>query len=133
MQNAAVVHGAMSCTPCALIWQARCSCLVAPEPPNAHIAHSLNTHIHTHLCTSASQELLPVSLPACLPACLPPSQLGSLDALASEPSALKEAVVFAAAAGAATCKRAGAIEGQPTLAEAQELYEEAENNWYNFW
>lgn len=59
-------------------------------------------------------------------------QAGGLDKLSANARALKEAAVFAAAAGGATCQRAGAIEGQPTLVEAEALYKESES-WYNFW
>lgn len=62
----------------------------------------------------------------------PCAQAGGLDKLSGNARALKEAVVFAAAAGGATCQRPGAIEGQPTLAEAEALYKESES-WYNFW
>ncbi|GIL84205.1 hypothetical protein Vretimale_15840 [Volvox reticuliferus] len=59
-------------------------------------------------------------------------QAGGLDALSANPRLLKEAVVFASAAGASTCTRAGAIEGQPTLEFVQDLYDTSKK-WYNFW
>lgn len=49
-------------------------------------------------------------------------QAGGLEALSADPKALRQAVVFASAAGALTCTRKGAIEGQPTLKEVEELY-----------
>ncbi len=61
-----------------------------------------------------------------------PLQAGSLEALAADPRRLKEAVVYASAAGALTCTRKGAIEGQPSLAEVEALYESSKG-WYNFW
>jgi len=57
---------------------------------------------------------------------------GGLEAIASDPRALKEAVVYASAAGALTGTKKGAIEGQPHLKEVEELAETAKN-WYNFW
>ena len=59
-------------------------------------------------------------------------QAGGLDALTQQPGRLKEAVVFAAAAGALTSTRKGAIEGQPSLKECEELFEQS-RSWYNFW
>ncbi|PNH05615.1 Fructokinase-2, partial [Tetrabaena socialis] len=59
-------------------------------------------------------------------------QAGGLDALSANPRLLKEAVVFASAAGASTTTRAGAIEGQPTLEMVEELFETSKD-WYNFW
>lgn len=59
-------------------------------------------------------------------------QAGGLEALCANPRALKEAVVFASAAGASTTMRPGAIEGQPDLQQAMDLYETSAK-WYNFW
>ncbi|KAF6261328.1 Ribokinase-like protein [Scenedesmus sp. NREL 46B-D3] len=59
-------------------------------------------------------------------------EAGGLDRLLSDPKALKEAVVFAAATGALTCKQPGAIAAQPSLQQVQELFEESKG-WYNFW
>ncbi|GLC55392.1 hypothetical protein PLESTB_000982400 [Pleodorina starrii] len=59
-------------------------------------------------------------------------EAGGLDALAANPQLIKEAVVFASAAGASTCTRSGAIEGQPTRELVQDLYETSKK-WYNFW
>ncbi|GAX78109.1 hypothetical protein CEUSTIGMA_g5551.t1 [Chlamydomonas eustigma] len=56
-----------------------------------------------------------------------------LEALRVDAKKLKEAVVFAAACGALTTTKKGAIEGQPNLSEAQGLYEISKNSWYNFW
>lgn len=50
----------------------------------------------------------------------------------ANPRTLKEAVVFAAATGALTCTKPGAIAGQPTLEQVQTLFEESKG-WYNFW
>ncbi|KXZ43742.1 hypothetical protein GPECTOR_81g190 [Gonium pectorale] len=60
------------------------------------------------------------------------AQAGGLDALSANPRLLKEAVVFASAAGASTCTRAGAIHAQPTLELVEELYRQSQK-WYNFW
>lgn len=49
-------------------------------------------------------------------------QEGGLAQLAASPQLLKSAVVFASAAGALTCTRPGAIEGQPSLGEVEALY-----------
>ncbi|KAG2498363.1 hypothetical protein HYH03_003622 [Edaphochlamys debaryana] len=57
---------------------------------------------------------------------------GGVDVLAANPALLKEAVVFASAAGASTCTRAGAMESQPTLELVDALYETSKK-WYNFW
>ncbi|KAL6762476.1 Ribokinase-like protein [Haematococcus lacustris] len=59
-------------------------------------------------------------------------EAGSIEALAADPVKLKEAVVFAAASGALTCTRKGAITGQPKLQEVQQLYESSKA-WPNFW
>ena len=55
-----------------------------------------------------------------------------IDALVDHPLERIIAVVFASAAGASTCTRAGAIEGQPTLELVEDLYEMSKK-WYNFW
>lgn len=59
-------------------------------------------------------------------------EAGGLDRLLSDPKALKEAVVFAAATGALTCTKPGAIAAQPSLQQVQALFEESKG-WYNFW
>ncbi|PNW73509.1 hypothetical protein CHLRE_13g561850v5 [Chlamydomonas reinhardtii] len=59
-------------------------------------------------------------------------QAGGLDAISANPRLLKEAVVFASAAGASTCTRAGAIESQPTLELVEDLFNTSAK-WYNFW
>ncbi|KAG2424047.1 hypothetical protein HXX76_014868 [Chlamydomonas incerta] len=59
-------------------------------------------------------------------------QAGGLDAISANPRLLKEAVVFASAAGASTCTRAGAIESQPTLELVEDLFNTS-LKWYNFW
>jgi len=59
-------------------------------------------------------------------------EAGGLDRLAADPAKVKEAIVFAAATGALTCTKPGAIGAQPTLDEAMALYEESKN-WHNFW
>lgn len=59
-------------------------------------------------------------------------EAGGLDRLLSNPRALKESVVFAAATGALTCGGPGAIAAQPTLDKVKKLYEESKG-WYNFW
>lgn len=59
-------------------------------------------------------------------------QAGGLQPLASSPQSIKEAVVFAAACGALTCTKPGAIEAQPSLQEVQSLFEKSKA-WYNFW
>ncbi len=61
-----------------------------------------------------------------------PVQAGGLDALSANPKLLKEAVVFASAAGAVTCTRPGAIEAQPTRELVEALYESS-RAWYRFW
>jgi fructokinase len=48
-------------------------------------------------------------------------QAGGLERLASDPAALHDAVLFAAATGALTCTRPGAIGSQPTLEEVEAL------------
>lgn len=48
-------------------------------------------------------------------------EAGGLDRLASDPKALREATVFAAATGALTCTRPGAIASQPSLEEVHAL------------
>lgn len=40
--------------------------------------------------------------------------------------------MFASAAGASTCTRAGAIESQPTLELVEDLFNTSAK-WYNFW
>lgn len=59
-------------------------------------------------------------------------EAGSVEALAADPKKLKEAVVFAAATGALVCQKPGALAGQPTVDEVQELFESSKS-WYNFW
>ena len=59
-------------------------------------------------------------------------EAGGLDRLLSNPRALKESVVFAAATGALTCTGQGAIRSQPTLEKVNQLFEESKG-WYNFW
>ncbi|MEW5317826.1 MAG: hypothetical protein WDW38_009093 [Sanguina aurantia] len=51
-------------------------------------------------------------------------EAGSLEQLAADPRAMRAAVVFAAAAGALTTTRPGAIESQPTLGEVRALVRE---------
>lgn len=46
---------------------------------------------------------------------------GSLEALVADPGKLRRAVAFATACGALTCTRPGAIDAQPTAAEAEAL------------
>ncbi|KAF5835866.1 Ribokinase-like protein [Dunaliella salina] len=53
-------------------------------------------------------------------------QAGGLDALAADATKLKEAVAFGSAAGALTCTRKGAIDGQPSLDEVMQLYDSAQ-------
>lgn len=50
---------------------------------------------------------------------------GGLKGLMADPGKLLRAVQFAAACGAATCKRAGAIDAQPTVQEVENLLKEA--------
>mmetsp|Transcript_13923 Transcript_13923/g.30063 ORF Transcript_13923/g.30063 Transcript_13923/m.30063 type:complete len:192 (+) Transcript_13923:272-847(+) len=57
---------------------------------------------------------------------------GGLEALSCDPAALKEAVVFASAAGALTTTKPGAIEGQPGETQVLHLYESS-RTWNNFW
>jgi hypothetical protein len=64
--------------------------------------------------------------------CLQLLEAGGLDRLLSDPKTLKEAVVFAAATGALTCTKPGAIAAQPSLQQVQALFEESKG-WYNFW
>lgn len=59
-------------------------------------------------------------------------EAGGLDRLLADPKAIKEAVVFAAATGALTCTKPGAIGAQPNLQQVQQLFEESKS-WYNFW
>lgn len=58
------------------------------------------------------------------PPCACHLQAGSLEQLAADPHAMRAAVIFAAAAGALTTTRPGAIESQPTLREVQALVKE---------
>jgi fructokinase len=44
----------------------------------------------------------------------------------------QEAVVFASAAGASTCTRAGAIQGQPSLEQVERLAASSAD-WMGFW
>lgn len=46
---------------------------------------------------------------------------GGLDALVADPGKLQRAAQFATACGAAICRHPGAIEGQPTVAEVEQL------------
>lgn len=62
----------------------------------------------------------------------PIPQAGGLDALRSDPAALKQAVVFASAVGALTTTKKGAIGAQPSYEESHVLFESAKA-WYNFW
>lgn len=55
-----------------------------------------------------------------------------LASLAGDTLALKKAMAFASACGAFTTTRPGAISAQPSLGEAQALFETSEK-WYNFW
>jgi sugar/nucleoside kinase (ribokinase family) len=48
-------------------------------------------------------------------------EAGGADRLAADPSKLRDAVAFAAATGALTCTRPGAIGSQPELAEVEAL------------
>ncbi|KAF5831723.1 Ribokinase-like protein [Dunaliella salina] len=59
-------------------------------------------------------------------------EAGNLDALAADSTKLKEAIVFASAAGALTCTKKGAIDAQPTLDEVMQLFGTSKE-WYNFW
>ncbi|KAF5835869.1 Ribokinase-like protein [Dunaliella salina] len=61
-------------------------------------------------------------------------QAGGLDALAADATKLKEAVAFGSAAGALTCTRKGAIDGQPSLDEVMQLYDSAQKqaNWEQY-
>ncbi|KAF8071301.1 FRK1 [Scenedesmus sp. PABB004] len=59
-------------------------------------------------------------------------EAGGLDRLLADPVALKAAVVFAAATGALTCTKPGAIAAQPSLDQVQALFEESKG-WHNFW
>ncbi len=52
-------------------------------------------------------------------------EAGGVEHLGSNPDVLKKAVVFAAATGALTCTRPGAIAAQPSLEEVQALYEKS--------
>ena len=50
---------------------------------------------------------------------------GGLDSLLADPAKLDRAVRFATACGAFTCTRPGAIDAQPTVAQAEALLQEA--------
>jgi hypothetical protein len=76
------------------------------------------------------QSLSELCLSFC--ACMQLLEAGGLERLLSDPKALKEAVVFAAATGALTCTKPGAIAAQPSLEQVQGLFEESKG-WYNFW
>lgn len=97
------------------------------QPPPGAVHRTLYAHLPSG-CPALPCPGLPLPRPP------PPArvQAGGLDALSANPRLLKEAVVFASAAGASTTTRPGAIEGQPTLAQVEELYAQSEK-WYNFW
>ena len=52
-------------------------------------------------------------------------QAGGLSTFQSDPEKLRSAVEFAAACGAFTCSKPGAIAAQPTLEEAHKLMKTA--------
>lgn len=61
----------------------------------------------------------------CLLMCVLEAQAGGLSTFQSDPEKLRSAVEFAAACGAFTCSKPGAIAAQPTLEEARELMKTA--------